>query len=119
MKKRDRDQYKTRLSQIRRDLIGDVEAKKRDSQEPGDDGTQDIGDLAADIYSRQLMMDLGEKEREQLKLVDIALQKITGGDYGVCEECQSSIPVKRLKVVPYARLCVACQNEAEQGEKPV
>ncbi len=114
MKKKDLDQYKTRLTQIRRDLIGDVGAKKRDSQEPGDDGTQDIGDLAADIYSRQLMMDLGEKEREQLKLVDIALQKITNGDYGVCEECQSSIPAKRLKVVPYARLCVTCQNEAEK-----
>jgi DnaK suppressor protein len=64
-------------------------------------------------------MDLGEKEREQLKLVDLALRKISKGDYGLCEECGDPIPPKRLEVVPYARLCVTCQGQAEQREKMV
>lgn len=31
-----------------------------------------------------------------------------------CEECGEIIPIKRLKVVPLARLCINCQTEMEK-----
>jgi RNA polymerase-binding transcription factor DksA len=32
------------------------------------------------------------------------------GDYGICESCGEAIPLPRLKAVPYAKLCLQCQN---------
>ena len=37
--------------------------------------------------------------------------------YGRCERCGADIPVERLDVVPWARTCVACQNQDENGER--
>src|SRR3990172_3823467 len=44
---------KRRLLEVRREILGDVEKSKRHSKESGDDGTQDIADMAGDTYSRQ------------------------------------------------------------------
>ena len=35
-----------------------------------------------------------------------ALRKIENGSYGICEECEEEIPIKRLKAIPDARYCV-------------
>jgi DnaK suppressor protein len=48
-----------------------------------------------------------------------ALQKIDEGTYGICEECEEEIPVGRLKVVPEAKHCVACQMALEKEQKMV
>jgi DnaK suppressor protein len=42
-----------------------------------------------------------------------ALEKIEDGSYGICEECEEEIPINRLKAIPDARYCIACQTELE------
>jgi hypothetical protein len=37
-----------------------------------------------------------------------ALRRMSEGTYGICEECQSAIPLGRLRVVPHARSCTRC-----------
>ncbi len=32
------------------------------------------------------------------------------GAYGICEDCEESIPAARLKAIPWARCCVSCQE---------
>ncbi|MFQ5693056.1 MAG: TraR/DksA family transcriptional regulator [Nitrospinota bacterium] len=115
MKKKSLEKYRQKLLEIRRSLIGDVEARIRESQDLGDDGIQDIADQATGIYTRQILIDLGEKERNQLKLVELALEKIGNNSYGACERCEEKIPAKRLDAVPYARFCVPCQSEVERS----
>ena len=40
--------------------------------------------------------------------------------FGLCERCGEEIPPKRLLLLPFARLCVACQSAAEtKGGRPV
>ncbi|MFQ5911844.1 MAG: TraR/DksA family transcriptional regulator [Nitrospinota bacterium] len=117
MNKKSLEKYRQKLLGIRRSLIGDVGAYMRDSQDLGDDGTQDIADQATGIYARQILIDLGEKERKQFRLVEMALEKIESNSYGICERCEGKIPAKRLEVMPYARYCVSCQNEAEQASR--
>ena len=45
--------------------------------------------------------------------IQSALAKIEDGAYGLCERCEEPIPRRRLDVIPWARLCVPCQSEAE------
>lgn len=104
-----------KLLAIRRSLIGDVEARIRDTQELGTDGIQDVADQATGISTHQILIDLGEKERNQLKLVEKALEKIKNGTYGICDRCEGKIPAKRLDAMPFARYCVACQSEIEKS----
>ena len=51
---------------------------------------------------------------EQLNAIDDALQRIEDGTYGVCEECGKKIHKERLKIMPFAKFCVACQSEMEK-----
>lgn len=44
--------------------------------------------------------------------IDLALQRLEDGGYGVCLRCQRPIVPERLSVVPYARYCVACTSRA-------
>ena len=108
---------KRRLFEVRREILGDVEKSKRHSKESGDDGTQDIADMAADTYSRQVLMDLGERERERLREVDAAFKRMDDGSYGICEESEEPIPYSRLEVIPYTRYTVSAQNEIERRNK--
>ena len=114
MKAQDVENFKRKLLEMRRDLLGQVERKKLYSKEVGEDGIPDSGDVAAYSYSKEVLMGLGENERTKLRLVEEALTKIEEGTYGVCERCEEAIPVKRLELLPFTRYCVQCQSELEK-----
>lgn len=114
MKVQDVENFKRKLLEMRRDLLGQVEKKKLYSKEVGEDGIPDSGDVAAYSYSKEVLMGLGENERTKLRLVEEALAKIDEGVYGVCERCEEAIPVKRLDLLPFTRYCVQCQSELER-----
>jgi len=44
----------------------------------------------------------------QLKNVDMALERMQSGDYGICTQCETPIPLDRLKVSPEAAMCGKC-----------
>jgi DnaK suppressor protein len=44
----------------------------------------------------------------ELKNINLALEKIKKGKYGICEKCREKINEKRLKVYPEARFCLKC-----------
>ncbi len=54
---------------------------------------------------------LNTMEYGHLRLVNEALDRIESGDYGTCLSCEKPIPAKRLRALPWARYCVACQEE--------
>jgi DnaK suppressor protein len=43
--------------------------------------------------------------------ISLALKKIEKGNYGVCEKCNSDIPIARLELVPEARFCIDCEKK--------
>lgn len=74
-----------------------------------------MADAASDNYDLEVTCGLIETEREELRLIDAALKRIEDKTYGVCEKCEKPIPKSRLRVVPFARLCIQCKEEQEQG----
>jgi RNA polymerase-binding transcription factor DksA len=52
-------------------------------------------------------------EIRKLKLVDAALLRLDRGEFGLCADCDESIPTKRLKVMPWAAYCVPCQDRTD------
>ena len=73
----------------------------------------DVVDAALDSEQNELSSQLAEVEGRELALIERALRRIESGEYGTCETCGRKIPVGRLKILPYATMCVKCQREAE------
>ncbi|MFD6567857.1 TraR/DksA family transcriptional regulator [Micromonospora profundi] len=48
--------------------------------------------------------------RRRLTELDVAVQRLDAGTYGVCERCSRPIPAERLAARPSARTCVACAS---------
>jgi len=55
------------------------------------------------------------QNRTLLRKVELALQRISTGDFGICAACGDTIGLKRLEAVPWATNCIACQEQSEQG----
>jgi len=43
-----------------------------------------------------------------------ALQRLRGGEYGLCEECGEAIAPARLRAMPEVTTCVRCQDRIER-----
>jgi len=106
---------KKTLLKEREEIVGEVRQIFESSKEMGQDGIQDIGDEAANIYNKQVLLSLTESERMRLQEMDEALDRIEAGTYGICEECGEPIGLKRLEVRPVAKYCVPCLSKMEKG----
>ncbi|HXX33567.1 MAG TPA: TraR/DksA family transcriptional regulator [Thermodesulfobacteriota bacterium] len=108
--------FKKILLKEREQIVGEVKQIVESSKEMGQDGIQDIGDEAANIYNKQVLLSLNENERLRLKEVDESLDRIENGTYGICDECGGPISLKRLEVRPVAKYCVPCLTKLEKGK---
>jgi RNA polymerase-binding transcription factor DksA len=59
-------------------------------------------------YERAQLAALLSRARERVAELDLALERLRQGTYGVCERCGRPIPVERLEIRPAARTCVSC-----------
>ncbi|MFN7685287.1 MAG: TraR/DksA family transcriptional regulator [Oligoflexia bacterium] len=78
------------------------------------DTQAEMVDVAQSLELIERNMSLQEQERRELASIDRALEKISSGEYGSCEDCGEEIPFKRLLAVPEARFCTRCQSLAER-----
>lgn len=80
-----------------------------------EEASEDIVDRANMAYNRELNFSLSDSERQQLRRVEEALQRMDEGTYGVCLHSGKPIGLERLKVVPWAEYRVEYQELAEKG----
>lgn len=77
----------------------------------------DLADEASETIERELIYDLSITEKNEVDEIDIALRKMEEGTYGNCESCHEEIPIGRIKVKPYAKYCIKCQEIEERKKK--
>ena len=76
-----------------------------------------MADMATDNYDREFSLGLADNEQKILNRINTAMEKIEGNTFGLCELCNKKIAKVRLKAVPYAELCVPCQQKQEKKRK--
>ena len=54
--------------------------------------------------------------RSTLEQVNAALARLDAGKYGVCARCGKEIDARRLSALPYATLCLPCQEIVEREQ---
>jgi DnaK suppressor protein len=70
---------------------------------------------ASDVFDQDFAFMSMESEEELLRKVDRALVRIREKTYGECEECAEIINPERLEALPWATMCVKCQELEERG----
>lgn len=68
-----------------------------------EDNLQEISDYESNLSIDQQLEYLLEK-------INFALSAIKNGSYGKCKICQKEIEIDRLKIMPYADVCVVCKK---------
>ena len=111
------NKFRSQLKSIRLGLLGDVKKSNQHAKESETGQIADISDHAAQTYNRQFEGELGEQEWQKLNQVDLAIEKIAKGEYGVCTQCEDSIPEARLEVVPFTEFCTQCLSEMEKNSR--
>jgi DnaK suppressor protein len=106
------------LLRMRADLLREVSESYAACRELGQDGVPDIGDMSANAYSRDVLFNLSETQRQQILDIEAALERLDKGEYGICMNCGESIAPRRMEVRPFSRYCIDCKTDIEKfGEK--
>ena len=117
MKKKEMGPYKKMLLDLKEALVKEVLINQEAGKEAHQDEVQDLADQASDAYDRELASSLSGTERFRLEAVEKALERVEKGSYGDCETCEKVIPLQRLKALPFARLCINCQELEERNSR--
>ena len=104
-----RDALIKRREALRAALAGDL------SQLQELQPNSDLVDAASDAAQDEISSQLAEVESRELTHITIAIKRMDDGSYGLCEGCESKIPLARLQALPYALTCIDCQREAEKA----
>lgn len=103
-----------RLGREIAELDADLSESLEDSSEesPYD---QHMAETAAVTLDREIDLTLEENARAAISQIDRALLKLENGTYGKCDKCGSPISEERLKVAPFATLCIECKRREERS----
>jgi DnaK suppressor protein len=105
------------LEETKKQLLKEMQGRVKGETEGVKDEGRDTYDLASDERDREINFILNDREREKLLAIDEALERLKDKTYGICESCEGEIQLGRLKVLPFTRLCVRCQEENEKESK--
>ncbi|MEV4658647.1 TraR/DksA C4-type zinc finger protein [Micromonospora sp. NPDC049301] len=98
-----RDQARAQVAALDSDLRSVFEASRSSN---ADDEHDPEGSTIA--FERAQLAAVLDATRRRLADLDVALQRVEAGTYGVCERCSRPIPAERLAARPSARTCVGC-----------
>lgn len=115
-KKLDVEKFRKLLISERERLIKERRAAIEDAESGTElaDYDNHPADAASDTFERTKNHALDENFREIIDSIDEALRKIEDGSYGLCDRCREQINPERLKAIPYATMCIDCQETIER-----
>lgn len=105
-----------KLQDRRNEITGQVNHLETDLREEIADNQNIPGDLAdhgSGELNQHLSVTLMENDRIELDRIEKAISLMQDGAYGQCEICGKSIPMSRLKAIPWAIKCISCQSRYE------
>ena len=104
-----RDRRREVQGEVQRRLSGRRTARLRDVSDELEDSDAHVqGDI--DLALLQMKV-------ETVARIDASLARLKAGQYGRCVECERPITERRLRALPFALRCQACEQRREQDHK--
>jgi len=117
LKKKDLKRFHDILVAKKRALLRNAQRTLSEDMALAPDDLPDEMDLASSEYLQSFTFRLRGREKTFLKKIDHALAKIETNTFGICENCEEEISLKRLEARPETTLCIRCKEDQEKREK--
>ena len=101
----------------RHEIEGDVRTRIREARSDRAEGVLDDGDHSDAATQEAVDFGLIQMKTETLARIDAALARLDAGTYGNCFECGSGISGNRLRALPFAVRCTACEEIREEAAR--
>jgi DnaK suppressor protein len=73
-------------------------------------GVMDAEELSLDAEEQGVGFGVLELTSRKVQGIETALQRLDAGSFGTCSDCRCRISDARLRALPFASLCLACQE---------
>jgi DnaK suppressor protein len=103
-----------RESELWQEISEDIEEDARDDYQDLVQSIRDGSDRALAELEETTLFSYVKLKVQEIENIDEALRRVEAGKYGSCRDCGGWIRPARLKVVPYAVRCRACQEKREK-----
>jgi DnaK suppressor protein len=119
VEKKKTEHFKELLLKQRQQILNVGLLNKSEDLHVSEEDLSDETDLASSLIQQQLNCTIRDREYAKLRRIDAALEKISDGSFGHCEECEEEIGMKRLENQPWAELCITHAEEKEREESQI
>lgn len=73
--------------------------------------SKDFDDRAIQLENDEPLQAIGNAAASELEDIDVALDRMTRGLYGICKSCGEEIAAARLAAIPQASICQSCAQK--------
>ena len=67
----------------------------------------DFAEVSSDSFKEGI---IANQQVKELGEIEDALKRVQDGTYGICEMCDESIAIGRLRAKPFAKFCTPCRE---------
>lgn len=108
-------EMKAMLLENKKRLLSEINMKIKNESDTQKFEIGDIYDIASSERERELTLMLGDRDREKIQQVYVALEWLEEDEYGLCEECGEPVGDNRMRALPFTRVCVECKSKHERN----
>jgi len=116
MSEQDNMRLREMLLKQREEIFERIQGLESEWQELGERDIE-IEEEAQKKDLTSLFAQLDNLEKMEIEEIDLALYRMAGQTYGLCESCRKPISLKRLDALPATRLCRKCAGKYEEIQK--
>jgi DnaK suppressor protein len=104
----------TRRRTVLEARLTEAEGSNKVREELAIETSADPLDMIRMSTDRDLVVQRLNLNARMISNIRAALQALDRGEYGVCEDCEERIPSRRLDAIPWAKVCVRCQESRDE-----
>jgi DnaK suppressor protein len=105
------------LIERRREMQDDVQHRIRHGLTDRPNDVRDVLEVSDAGIQGEIEFALLQMRAETLTRIDEALVRLGAGEYGSCVECDGEIAERRLRALPFAVRCQACEERREEAQE--
>jgi len=99
-------------------LTGDIDRLAEEALASAGSRPSPPGRAAATATPQEFSLELLERDESTVRDVLDALERVRVGAFGFCESCGAAVHKERLRLMPHAKNCIACQRKRKgPGER--
>jgi DnaK suppressor protein len=110
----DRPAGQQKLQKLLRQQGAVLQDRKRAFRESQASAVTDIEEHSLDAEEQGVAFSVLELTSETLQGIETALQRVEAGEFGTCSLCRGPISASRLRALPFAALCLDCQDNKDR-----